>query len=60
MFEVAIHPVTQAIMAGLGSQPMSAPAARLLSQVMQWQEGELARNMLCTSSGVTPLHACVR
>ena len=40
MFEVAIRPVTEAIMVDLGSQAMSAPAAKLLSQVMQWQEGE--------------------
>ena len=40
MFEEAIRPVTEAIMADLGSQPMSAPAAKLLSQVMHWQEGE--------------------
>ena len=43
MFEEAIRPVTEAIMADLGSQPMSAPAAKLLSQVMRWQEGEQQR-----------------
>ena len=43
MFEEAIRPVTEAIMADLGSQPMSAPAAKLLSQVMRWQEGKQQR-----------------
>ena len=43
MFEEAIRPVTEAVMADLGSQPMSAPAAKLLSQVTHWQEGEKQR-----------------
>ena len=39
VFAAAIHPVTLAIMANLGSQQMSGPSAKLLSQVMHWKEG---------------------
>lgn len=40
VFELAIRPVTLAVMGDLGSNTLPAPAAKLLSQVMQWQEGE--------------------
>ena len=39
IFEAAIHPVTLAIMANLGPNKMPGPDAKLLSQVMHWQEG---------------------
>ena len=60
VFEVAIRPVTEAIMADLGSQPMSAPAAKLLSQVMHWQEGEHRRAGIGQAPAMAPQTNCMQ